>query len=154
MKHVFACLTVLFSCLLTGCLHRAASNEPAPADCPVPDVAGMSSRLAERFFRMREDTLQRPWLIKEGVRVDELTPPVLVRDRATCGRIAAALGIAQGDASMTAKAEGGAYYRLGPHVVYSPWRDYNRRVEWRNKSEFVGLVVLGADLKVLMAIAM
>jgi hypothetical protein len=41
-----------------------------------------------------------------------------------------------------------------PHIFLAPWRDYRRRAEWRTKSEFVGLVVLGPDLKVLTAIGM
>lgn len=140
--------------VLISCYHRSVLVAPAPQDCPTPDVAGMSARLADRFYRMRDDTLQRPWLIKEGVSVASLTEPVLVTDRALCGRIAAAIGLPSPASGSPSGAEGGAYYRSGPHILYAPWRDYRRRAEWRNKSEFLGLIVLGPDLKVLTAIGM
>jgi hypothetical protein len=114
----------------------------------------MSLRLAKQFYRTREDTLQRPWLLQNGVRVSALTEPELVTDRALCGRIAAAIGIAPAASVRSAGAEGHVYYRSGPYILLSPWRDYNRRAEWRNTGEWVGLVVLGPDLNVLTAMGM
>jgi hypothetical protein len=114
----------------------------------------MSAQLANRFYRMRDDTLQGPWLMRAGVSVAALTEPVLVTDRALCGRIAAAMGLSSATSGTAVAAEGNAYYRSGPHILVSPWRDYTRRAEWRNRSEFVGLIVLGSNLKVLTAIGM
>ena len=154
MRTQLVFLYLALGCVMVGCFHRQSSMEPTSQDCPAPDAAGMSARLADRFYRMRDDTLQRPWLIKDGVSVAALTEPVLVTDRALCGRIAAAIGLSPAASGTTSDAEGGAFYRSGPHILYAPWRDYRRRAEWRNKSEFVGLVVLGPDLKVLTAIGM
>jgi hypothetical protein len=154
MKTRIALLYAQLGWVFTGCYHRPSATTPAPRDCPAPDAAGMSARVAKGFYRMREDTLQGPWLIEAGVRVAALTEPVLVTDRALCERISAAMGIAAGSSTLSTGAEGDVYYRSGPYILLSPWRDYNRRAEWRNRGEWVALVVLGPDLKVLTAIGM
>lgn len=145
---------VALGCVLIACHHRTASTVPVSSGCPAPDAAGMSARLAQRFYRMRDDTLQRALLIRDGISVNALTEPVLVNDSALCGRIAAAIGMRSAAGAGASMAEGVAYYRSGPYFLYAPWRDYDRRAEWRNRSEFVGLVVLGPDLKVVTAIGM
>jgi hypothetical protein len=79
----------------------------------------------------------------------QVTVPMLITDEQLCGRIAASFGL-----PVPGAAEGGTFYTSGAYIVYSPWRDYGRRAEWNNKGEFVPLLVLNRDLKVVGAFGM
>ena len=122
---------------------------PGREPCPRPDAGGMAQRLADRFFRMSQDSLQRRILVANDIDPAQVTPPLLISDEKLCGRIAATFGL-----PVPGAAEGGVFYASGPYIIYSPWRDYSRRAEWLNKTEFVALLVLDKEMKVVGAFGM
>ena len=148
MSKPFYCV-VLFVIMLSACSRMARPMDPGPMECPRPDAAGMSQRLAERFFQMSRDTLRRGMLLGQDIDPAQVTEPALATDERLCGRIASTFGF-----PVPGAAEGGAFYISGPYILYSPWRDYNRRAEWGNKSEFVPFLVLDRNMKVIGAIGM
>jgi hypothetical protein len=134
---------------IAGCTLGRRPQATGLEACPAPDSAGMSQRLADRFYRMSQDTLGRSSLEHEHIQPALITVPQLATDAALCDRLAAKFGV-----PVPGKPEGGTFYVSGPYVVYSPWRDYRRRAEWSNKSEFVGLIIMDRDLRVLAAFGM
>jgi hypothetical protein len=147
-------LAVVAAAVFGQACHRVRQTVTAsPPTCPAPDSAGMSRRLVQRFIAMGRDSAGRVFLSSQGIAADRLTEPTEVRaatDPVLCARLAARFRMPAPDA-----AEGGAYFRSGPYVLYAPWRDYARRAEWKTKnSEFVGFLVLDADLRIITAIAM
>ena len=109
----------------------------------------MAQRLADRFYQMSRDSLQRRVLVANDIDPNQVTPPALISDEKICGQIAATFGL-----PVPGAAEGGVFYSSGPYIIYAPWRDYARRSEWANKTEFVALLVLDKEMKVIGAFGM
>jgi hypothetical protein len=109
----------------------------------------MSKGLVDRFFQMSKDPRGRDALSNQQIDPAQVTEPALITDEKLCGQLGASFGL-----PVPGAAEGGTFYKSGPYIIYSPWRDHNRRNEWSSKAEFVALIVLDRDMKPIGAIAM